>query len=262
MDRLVAGGIHPGALRAGWTMSEKTAAVVIIGNEILSGRTADENARYLIDELHNLGVALRRVVILPDEVDAIIDTVRECSVKFDYVFTSGGVGPTHDDVTIEGVARALGRPIVRLPELVAVIREFFGSRMDEARLRMADAPDGSELIYSPSTRWPVLATGNVYILPGVPEIFRSKFQAIRERFRSAPFHSSVIFTSEDEFDIAPRLNQVANLNPNVAIGSYPNFEAADYRVKITLEATEAGAVERAKSLLIKLLPPRTIVRTE
>ncbi len=243
-------------------MVEKTAAVVIIGNEILSGRTTDENARFLIDELHSLGVSLQRVFILPDDVDAIVDTVRECSAKYDFVFTSGGVGPTHDDVTIEGVARALGRPIVRHPELLAVIREFFGTRIDEARLRMADAPDGSELIYSPSTRWPVLAAGNVYILPGVPEIFRSKFSAIRERFRSTPFYSIVIFTNEDEFDIAPRLNQVANLNPDVAVGSYPNFGAGDYRVKITLEATEAGAVERARSLLIKLLPPSTIVRTE
>jgi molybdenum cofactor synthesis domain-containing protein len=243
-------------------MRDKTAAVVIIGNEILTGGTEDENARFLIHELHGLGISLRRVVIIPDDVAAIVDTVKECSAGFDFVFTSGGVGPTHDDVTIEGVARALGRPVVRNPELVAVIREYFGGSMDDARLRMADAPEGSELIYSSATRWPVLAAGNVYILPGVPEIFRAKFAAIRERFRSVPFHTSVIFTREDEFDIASRLNHVATLNPGVAIGSYPNFESGDYRVKITVEGVEPEAVERAKSLLIKLLHPSSVVRTE
>ncbi|MGD0310241.1 MAG: molybdopterin-binding protein [Acidobacteriota bacterium] len=243
-------------------MRDKTAAVVIIGNEILTGKTEDENARFLIKELHSLGITLRRVVIIQDDVAAIVDTVRDCAARFDFVFTSGGVGPTHDDVTIEGVARALGRAVVRNPELVAVICEYFGRSTDEARLRMADAPEGSELIYSSSTRWPVLAAGNVYILPGVPEIFRAKFAVIRERFRSIPFHTSVIFTREDEFDIASRLNHAATLNPGIAIGSYPNFESGYYRVKITVEGVEPEAVERAKSLLIKLLHPSSIVRTE
>jgi molybdenum cofactor synthesis domain-containing protein len=243
-------------------MREKTAAVVIIGNEILTGKTEDRNAGYLVGELHSLGVALRRIVTIADDVEEIAATVRECMTKFDYVFTSGGVGPTHDDVTIEGIARAFGRKIVRHPELVAVIRNYFGSSLDEARLRMADAPEGSELIYSSATPWPVLATGNVYILPGVPEVFRAKFSAIRERFRSVPYHTTVVFTREDEFDLASRLNQVAALNPGVAIGSYPNFECGDYRVKITVEANEAEAVDRAKALLIKLLDPAFVVRTE
>jgi len=243
-------------------MHEKTAAVVIIGNEILTGKTRDANASFLIEELHRLGVALRRIAVVPDDVKEIADEVGACTSKFDYVFTSGGVGPTHDDVTIEAVARAFGRPVVRNPNLVSVIREFFGSNTDEARLRMADAPEGSELIYSATTNWPVLATENVYILPGVPEIFRAKFVAIRERFRAAPYHTRLVFTNEDEFDLAPRLNQVACLSPGVAIGSYPNFEPGDYRVKITVEGNEAEAVERAGALLIKLLDPAAVVRTE
>lgn len=243
-------------------MLEKTAAVVIIGNEILTGRTVDKNADFLIHELHSLGVSLRRIVVIPDDVSEIAAAVGECMVKFDYVFTSGGVGPTHDDVTIEGVARAFGRPIVRHPGLVAVIRGSFGDRTDEARLRMADAPEGSELIFSAATRWPVLATGNVFILPGVPEIFRTKFTAIRERFRASPFHTSVVFTLEDEVDLAGRLNQVAIMNPGVAIGSYPNCENCDYRVKITIEANEAPLVARAHALLIRLLDPERVVRTE
>ncbi|MBZ5498700.1 MAG: competence/damage-inducible protein A [Acidobacteriia bacterium] len=243
-------------------MREKTAAVVIIGNEILTGKTEDQNASYLTHELHGLGVALRRISTIPDDEEEIAATVRDCAAKFDYVFTSGGVGPTHDDVTIVGIAKAFGRGIMRHPGLVAVIHDYFGSRVDEARLRMADAPEGSELIYSATTRWPVMAIENVYILPGVPEIFRAKFAAIRERFRATPFHTAVVFTREDEFDIASRLNQVAAMNPRVAVGSYPNFESEDYRVKITVEANEAEAVERARALLIKLLNPALVVRTE
>ena len=243
-------------------MHEKTAAVVIIGNEILTGKTEDENASFLISELHSLGVALRRIVVIPDDVDEIAATVRECMATFDFVFTSGGVGPTHDDVTIEGVARAFGRPVMRHPEMAAIVRDYFGNGIDEARLRLADAPEGSELIYSATTRWPILATGNVYILPGVPEIFRHKFAAIRERFRAAPFHTSAVFTREDEFDLASRLQQVAATNPAVAIGSYPNFVEGDYRVKITIEANEAEAVARAKSFLITLLDPTLVVRSE
>jgi molybdenum cofactor synthesis domain-containing protein len=243
-------------------MHGKTAAALIIGNEILTGTTQDENASFLIHQLHGLGVALRRVVVIPDDVEEIAATVRDSAAKFDYVFTSGGVGPTHDDVTIEGVAKAFGRPIVHHPGLVGIIRDYFGSSLDEARLRMADVPEGSELIYSATTRWPVLVIANVYILPGVPEVFRAKFAAIRERFRAAPFHTTVIYTREDELDIASRLNQVVTMNPGVTIGSYPNFGGGDYRVKITVEGNEAEAVTRAKALLIRLLHPASVVRTE
>ena len=243
-------------------MQEKTAAVVIIGNEILTGKTQDANAHFLILELHDLGVALRRIVMIPDEVPEIAAAVRDCSARFDYVFTSGGVGPTHDDVTIEGIAEAFGRPIVRHPGLVAVIRDTFGRATDEAHLRMADAPQGSELIYAATTAWPVLVTENVYILPGVPKIFCAKFAAIRERFRAAPYHTAAIITREDEFDLAGRLNQVAAMSPGVAIGSYPSFESGNYHVKITIEANEDETFKRARDLLLRLLNPALIVRAE
>ena len=243
-------------------MREKTAAIIIIGNEILTGKTADENARYLIGELHSLGVALRRIVVIPDDADEIAATVRECRAKYDFVFTSGGVGPTHDDVTIAGVAQAFDRPVMRHPEMAAIVSDYFGAGIDESRMRLADAPAGSELIYAATARWPILATGNVYVLPGVPEIFRHKFAAIRERFRAAPFHTAAVYTREDEFDLASRLRQVAAMHPAVAVGSYPNFERGDYRVKITIEANEAEAVARAKSFLIALLDPFLVVRSE
>jgi len=176
------------------------------------------------------------------------------------VFTSGGVGPTHDDVTIEGVARAFERPIVRHPELEAMLRGYFGDRADEPRLRMADTPAGSELITESDGHWPVLAVENVYVLPGVPELFRRKFKAIRERFRGEPFFVRVLYTKQDEFDIASALDRVASLNREVEIGSYPTFTRDDYRVKITLESKQESAVETAKAALLKLLDPAALVR--
>ena len=243
-------------------MSEKTAAIIVIGNEILTGKSEDKNASFLIGELHRLGVALRRVTVIPDDLNAISEEVRLCSASYSFVFTSGGVGPTHDDITIPGVAQALGRPVVRHPELSEMLRSYFGDDADQARMRMADTPEGSELIRGEGLRWPVLMTGNVYILPGVPELFRSKFEAIRERFRVEPFHTCAIYTREDEFDISPRLYQVAASYPEVDIGSYPTFNRDDYRVKITIESKEANSVAAAREALLQLLDPVAVVQPD
>lgn len=243
-------------------MRQKTAAIVVIGNEILTGKSPDKNASFLIDELYQLGVSLRRVVIIPDELDTIAQAVRECADLFDYVFTSGGVGPTHDDMTIAGVAMAFDRPVIRHSQLEAMLRGYFGEGIDEARLRLADMPEGSSLIYDSGMRWPVLATENVFVLPGVPELFRSKFEAMRERFRAEPFFVVTIYTREDEFDIAPRLDQVAAEYSKVEIGSYPNFTSDEYRVKLTIESKEAAAVEQARAALLARLDAAAIVRVE
>lgn len=243
-------------------MRQKTAAIVVIGNEILTGKSEDQNAAFLIGELYSLGIALRRIVIIPDDVAEIAKAVSECAAGFDHVFTSGGVGPTHDDVTIEAVARAFDRAVIRHPELAQMIRGYFGDDVDEARMRMADTPEGAELIRGEALRWPVLAVENVFILPGVPELFRSKFEAIREKFRADPFHYSAIYTREDEFDITPHLNHVAAEYPEVEIGSYPTFTREDYSVKITIESKEAAAVERALAALLERLNPAALVRTE
>src|SRR5262249_54927877 len=119
-------------------MAQRTGAIVVIGNEILTGKSQDQNASFLIDELYRLGLALRRVIVVADDVAEIATAVRDCSQRFDYVFTSGGIGPTHDDVTIEGIATAFGRKVMRQPDLESLIRSYFGQDVDEARLRMAD----------------------------------------------------------------------------------------------------------------------------
>ncbi|MBK9316228.1 MAG: competence/damage-inducible protein A [Acidobacteria bacterium] len=239
-----------------------SAAILVIGDEILSGKTEDLNARLLIGELRELGVALKRIFVIPDDVDEVAQAIRELSTKFDYVFTSGGVGPTHDDVTLAGIARGFDVPIVCHPQLEAIIRGYFGDKTDESHLLMANVPEGAELIDGPDIRWPVLCVRNVYILPGVPEHFRRKFLAIRERFRVAPFFNHAIFTKEDEFDLADNLRAVAAANPLVAIGSYPNFSSEEYRVKLTLESKDATALDAAVSQLMDLLDRDRFVRSE
>jgi molybdenum cofactor synthesis domain-containing protein len=244
------------------SMSVPTAAILVIGDEILSGKTEDQNARLLIGELRELGVALRRVLVIPDDLEEVATAVRELSMRFDHVFTSGGVGPTHDDVTIAGVARAFEFPIIRHPNLEARLKSYFGDEVDESRLRMADVPEGAELILPEDTRWPMLAVKNVYILPGVPELFRKKFMAIRERFRVAPFYTRAIYTLQEEFDIAEGLRAVADAHSLVAIGSYPSFSSPDYRVKLTLESKDGAALETASKDLLAILDPEKFVRSE
>lgn len=243
-------------------MSIPTAAILVIGDEILSGKVEDANARLLIGELRQLGVALRRILVVPDEVADVAAAVRELSARFDHVFTSGGVGPTHDDVTIVGIAAAFEKPVVRHPELERRLKTHFGENADESKLRMADVPENAELLEMPDWRWPVLVCGNVYVLPGVPELFRKKFLAMRERFRVEPFFTHAIYTMEEEFDIAEALREVADANSKVAIGSYPNFATPDYRVKVTLESKDSVALGITVEAMMAKLDSSKIVRTE
>jgi molybdenum cofactor synthesis domain-containing protein len=242
----------------------KTAGVVIIGDEILSGKTGDENAAFLIRELRALGVALRQIAVIPDVLDEIAATVRAFSARFDLVFTSGGVGPTHDDLTMEGVARAFGTRVVRHPQIEAALRAYYGERLEERNLRMAEVPDGAELVVGDGSSWPTPAFGNVYILPGVPEIFRRKFVSLRERFRETPFHLACVYTRDDEGRIAAHLDAVCAAHPQVAVGSYPRLvpHADGWRVKLTLESKDRAAVERAASELVERLGDGSVVAVE
>lgn len=240
----------------------QTAAIVLIGDELLSGKVRDVNAEYLIPRLRALGVALRRVAIVPDERAAIEDEVRRAAALADVVFTSGGVGPTHDDVTIECIASAFGVPVVRHPELDAMLRQHFGERLRPDHLRMADVPEGTELIQGGELRWPVVKFRNVYILPGIPEIFRRKFDAIAERFRSGAFHLRCLYLNADEGSIAQALRDTQATHA-VAIGSYPRIDAgAEYRVRVTVESREPEPVNAAVDALVRGLPPESLVRVD
>jgi molybdenum cofactor synthesis domain-containing protein len=244
-------------------MREMAAGIVVIGNEILSGKTVDSNSAFLARELRQLGVTLKRVVVIPDELDVIADTVRAFHQQFDVVFTSGGVGPTHDDITIEGVARGLGRRVIVHPVLEGKIREYLnGKAANAAHLKMAEVPEGAELLMDDKLRFPTIKLENIYILPGIPEILQQKFFSIKNRFTVDPYYLKVIYTNELESTIAVHLDTTLREYPDLLLGSYPKIGDAAYRVKLTLESKDKLYVERAFSHLLTLLPAGSVVKTE
>lgn len=256
---LPAGARPPGGAR---NALPTTAAILLIGNELLSGKVEDQNARFLIGELRGLGVTLERIEIIPDQLQDVAASVRALAARFDNVFTSGGVGPTHDDVTMAAVAAAFDLPIVRRPELEQLLRNSFGARLHERDLRMADIPSEARLEYGRGgTTWPVVVVRNVWVLPGVPSIFRRKFEAVRELFRGPPIHARALYSRVGEGAIAGVLDEVVAAFPNVDIGSYPHIEAPDYQVKITLDGRDGGAVDLALAALTARLGD-AVVRTE
>jgi len=240
----------------------KSAGIVLIGNEILSGKVVDANAAYLCRELRQLGVDVRRITVIPDEVDLIAATVAEFSKRFDVVFTSGGVGPTHDDVTIEGVARAFETRVIRHPHLVQLLDGFYKGELNETRLKMAEVPEGAELFAAGTLRFPAVVIRNTYVLPGVPEIFRQKFEALKERFREAPFHLCCVFVKIGEGVLADHLNAVLDRRPELMLGSYPELANPEYKVKVTLESKDKAYLDGAVEDLLARMPEGAVVRVE
>ena len=231
----------------------KTAGIIVIGNEILSGKTRDENSPYLVRELRDLGVDVRKISVIPDDLRVISAEVLTSSKSHDYVFTTGGVGPTHDDLTMDGIANAFGRRIHRDPELEANIRRFYSRDLIDGNLRMADVPEGARLVGGKGMWFPVVAVENVYIFPGVPEILQKKFDRIKETFREAPFYLRVIYLKADEGQIASTLHAVLADFPDLMLGSYPYFDNPVYSVKLTLESKDLAYLDRAHAVLLSQL---------
>ena len=238
------------------------AAIIVIGNEILSGKVIDTNAPFLTRELRAIGVTLKRILTIPDEVDEIAQAVQEFRPRYDVVFTSGGVGPTHDDVTMEGIAKGLGRRLVRHPAIETRLREFYKEHVNDARLKMSEVPEGAELLVDGRLGFPTVKCENFYILPGIPELFEQKFEALRERFSATPYTMRVIYTREGEGSIAEHLNATLAAFPELLLGSYPKLSHPEYTVKLTLESKDPEYVNRALAHLLQLLPAEAIVRTE
>jgi molybdenum cofactor synthesis domain-containing protein len=231
-----------------------SAAVIIIGNEILSGRFTDENGPYLVRRLREIGVDLRRLVVAPDEVETIAAEVASIHGHVDWVFTSGGIGPTHDDVTYEGVARGLGMAVRRRQELAAVVEQRFSAPISEAAWRMAEIPEGAVLWWGGQIHWPIVVARNVVTLPGVPRIFRPKFEGIAERFRGIPVQVLEIRTSHRETAIASTLIEAAKAHPGVHIGSYPLYTGQPpYEVLLLLEGRDPAELHRCRDSLDKAL---------
>src|SRR5215471_4195951 len=234
-------------------MHVRSAGIIVIGNEILSGKTRDENSPYLASELRNLGVDVRKISVIPDDLNLISNEVRQFSSTYDYVFTTGGVGPTHDDLTMAGIATAFGRQTHRHPELESTLRQYYSKDLIDGNLRMADIPDGARLVGGKGAWFPTIAVENVYIFPGVPEILRRKFERIKEMFREAPFHLREIYLRADEGQIADTLHGILAEFPDLLLGSYPYFDNPVYSIKLTLESKDASYLSLAHARLVAAL---------
>ncbi|MBW1878188.1 MAG: competence/damage-inducible protein A, partial [Deltaproteobacteria bacterium] len=198
-----------------------------------------------------------RLAMVPDVVEDIATEVRRCAAAFDFVFTSGGVGPTHDDVTAEGVARAFGVALEQRPELVDILRRY-NVPENEATLRMATAPLGAKLVDHAGLRYPVLCMRNVWMFPGIPRLLREKFENVAERFAGETVQVARVYTTEHEMSIAARLTELAACHPEVDFGSYPRFGEGAYRVIITLESRDADALQRAHQELSQAVEVATL----
>lgn len=239
-----------------------TAGIIVIGNEILSGRVRDSNSFYLASELRSLGVRLMRITVIPDDTGIIGIEAALFSKSYDYVFTAGGVGPTHDDVTMAGIAKGFGTRLIVHPDLERRFRQRYGDSCNEAIMKMAVVPEGTQIITREGMRFPVMTFRNIFILPGIPEYLREKFTVIRERFRSSSYCLRKFFINAEESDIASILNSVVSENPGVSFGSYPVVGNPEYKVVITAECKSDDLLGRAVESLLKGLPEKIIVRTE
>jgi molybdenum cofactor synthesis domain-containing protein len=231
-------------------MSEvPTAAVLLIGDEILSGRTKDRNLGYIADFLTALGIDLKEARVVPDVEEAIVAAVNALRSTYTYVFTTGGIGPTHDDITADAVAKAFGVPIDHDPEAVALLQAFFseiGREPNEARMRMARLPAGARMIPNPVSKAPGFQIGNVYVMAGIPVIMQAMLQELApDLVHGVPMRSEAVTIRAGEGDIALGLGAIQKAYPTVVIGSYP-FEANDgLAAQIVLRSRNPEALEAA-----------------
>ena len=240
----------------------KSAGIVIIGNEVLSGKTQDTNSYFLCTELRRLGVEVQKISTIPDVIELIGQEVAGFANRFDFVFTTGGVGPTHDDVTIEGIAHGFGLNVVRHPDIERRMRQRLGADINETRLRMANVPEGAQLLATEALFAPVVVIRNVFIFPGIPRILQERFHAIKERFREAPYLLKNVYVTYGEGIIATMLNDVLAKFPDLLLGSYPVLEIPEYKVKVTLESKDAAYLDAALQSFLSSLPDGAVHRID
>jgi len=239
----------------------KTAGIIIIGDEILSGKVQDGNAFFMAQELWSHGIRLCRISVIADSVDEIAEEVRKFSDRFDYVFTSGGIGPTHDDITIEGISKAFDVKPVIDPTLKVYLATRQGI-LSPAQLRMAEVPEGAELVNDDTLSFPLIKFKNVFIFPGIPQLLRKKFFAVEKMFHEPLIHLKKVYMNESEANIAPVLNEIVKRYQNVKIGSYPILENKDYSVMITLESLDASNLSSAYKSLMESIPKDKLFKAE
>jgi len=240
-----------------------TAGILIIGNEILTAKVQDENTPYLLKGLRARGIDVPRVHVIPDVVEEIADEVRTFSERFDFVLTAGGVGPTHDDVTMEGVARAFGEKLSCHSQMEGLLRGAIkGAEPNQSQLKMCQLPESAELIETPDLWFPLVQVHNVYVFPGIPRLLQLKFDAVADRFVGAPVFLRRVYVSLMETDLAHWLNELLEEFPALGLGSYPQSTPEGYRTLLTLESRDTNYVERALQVLVARIPPAALTRVE
>lgn len=247
--------------------SRSTVSIIIIGDEILKGQTIDTNSHFLCQELYKCGIEVARVSVVPDDVDVIAEEVRANSEKYSFVFTSGGIGPTHDDVTYEGIAKAFNEKLVLNKDLQkTLVNLCLNMGLDEiAAYKMSHVPESSEIhnIYTKKKiSFPVISVKNVFALSGIPSYLRYAFTQIKNLFscNSIKYVVQTLYVNSNEFTIMNILNMaVKEFNGSVKLGSYPDVENLYYQVKLTLESDDKESVSNAEALLRSHLPHNTVV---
>ena len=226
-----------------------TAALLIVGNEILSGRTTDANLPYIAGRLNTLGIRLSEVRVVPDIESEIVDAVNMLRARYTYVFTTGGIGPTHDDITADCVAKAFGVPLIEHPEARRRLQERYdesGIELNEARLRMARTPEGATLIDNPVSAAPGFQVENVFVMAGVPKIMQAMFESLRERLVGGePLLSRSIACHLPEGMLAQGLGEIQARHDGVDIGSYPSYSSVGFGVAVVLRHTDPAVLDAA-----------------
>lgn len=226
-----------------------TAGMLAIGDELLSGRTADRNIAYLAEFLTQAGIDLREARIVPDEQEEIVAAINALSARYTYVFTSGGIGPTHDDITADAVAAAFNVSIGHHPKVMEMMRENYAARGIEftpARQRMARIPDGAELIENAVSVAPGFRIGNVHVLAGVPSVFQAMLETVAAGLETgAKMLSRTLEFDLPEGTIGGPLAEIAKANPDVVIGSYPRFDGKTFATQIVVRGRDETAISRA-----------------
>lgn len=234
-------------------MTNPTAAMLVIGDEILSGRTRDSNMHHLAGVLSDKGLPLREVRVVPDDHAAIVAAVRALAAGHDHLFTSGGIGPTHDDITADAVAEAMGAPIGHRADAMALLSAYYAGRgldFNEARQRMARIPEGAVLIDNPVSIAPGFSLGNVHVMAGVPAIFQAMVASVLPRLTGGPpLQSRSLRLMQGEGDIASAFAAIAAGFPDLSMGSYPFIQDGAHGTNLVIRGTDAGQLDQAMARL-------------
>ena len=236
-------------------MPNPTAAILVIGDEILSGRTRDANMHHLANALTEVGIDLKEARFVSDDNQAIVDAIRALSKSYDHVFSSGGIGPTHDDITADAIAKAFHKRIDVRKDALKILREHYdrqGVELNEARLRMARIPDGAKLIDNPVSSAPGFRLKNVNVMAGVPSIFQAMLQSVLPSLVGGmPVQSETVRINRGEGDIAADLGVLAQTYPDVTMGSYPFLKDDVHGTNLVLRSSDKDRLAAAKADLIE-----------